>query len=174
MRGGGIDRILFEAPRKDQQAWLIRTFGPDVNLANIALRRGARARDTAVGAASATPATSRAHGSSRRDSQPEQPTGAMSCRVRIAWVAVTSFDGELDEGALARHFVGREAYRRTRFIVVRNGDETAIVAVQKESTNRCSHPIIGAAAPRRAGRVRVRRGLRRSTPPFPPHSLAPR
>ena len=36
VRGGGIDRILFEAPRKDQQAWLIRTFGPDVNLANIA------------------------------------------------------------------------------------------------------------------------------------------
>jgi phosphosulfolactate synthase len=33
---GGVDRILFEAPRKDQQAWLIRTFGPDVNLANIA------------------------------------------------------------------------------------------------------------------------------------------
>jgi phosphosulfolactate synthase len=33
---GGIDRILFEAPRKDQQGWLIRTFGPDVNLANIA------------------------------------------------------------------------------------------------------------------------------------------
>jgi phosphosulfolactate synthase len=32
----GIDRLLFEAPRKDQQAWLIRTFGPDVNLANIA------------------------------------------------------------------------------------------------------------------------------------------
>ena len=36
VHGGGIDRILFEAPRKDQQAWLIRTFGPDVNLANIA------------------------------------------------------------------------------------------------------------------------------------------
>ena len=36
VRGGGIERILFEAPRKDQQAWLIRTFGPDVNLANIA------------------------------------------------------------------------------------------------------------------------------------------
>ncbi|MGH3507729.1 MAG: phosphosulfolactate synthase [Nocardioidaceae bacterium] len=34
--GGGLDKILFEAPRKDQQAWLIRTFGPDVNLANIA------------------------------------------------------------------------------------------------------------------------------------------
>jgi phosphosulfolactate synthase len=34
--GGGVDRILFEAPRKDQQAWLIREFGPEVNLANIA------------------------------------------------------------------------------------------------------------------------------------------
>jgi phosphosulfolactate synthase len=34
--GGGVDRVLFEAPRKDQQAWLIRRFGPDVNLANIA------------------------------------------------------------------------------------------------------------------------------------------
>jgi phosphosulfolactate synthase len=32
----GIDRVLFEAPRKDQQAWLIRAFGPEVNLANIA------------------------------------------------------------------------------------------------------------------------------------------
>jgi phosphosulfolactate synthase len=35
VRGAGVDRLLFEAPRKDQQAWLIRAFGPDVNLANI-------------------------------------------------------------------------------------------------------------------------------------------
>jgi phosphosulfolactate synthase len=34
--GGGVDKVLFEAPRKDQQAWLIRAFGSDVNLANIA------------------------------------------------------------------------------------------------------------------------------------------
>lgn len=33
---GGIDRVLFEAPRKDQQSWLIGAFGSDVNLANIA------------------------------------------------------------------------------------------------------------------------------------------
>lgn len=32
----GADRIVFEAPRKDQQVWFIRRFGPDVNLANIA------------------------------------------------------------------------------------------------------------------------------------------
>ena len=40
LRGGGLDTVLFEAPRKDQQAWLIREFGPDVNLANIALDDG--------------------------------------------------------------------------------------------------------------------------------------
>ena len=56
-------------------------------------------------------------------------------------VAVTSFDGELDEGSLTWHFVGREAYRRTRFIVVRNSDETAIVAVQKESEEPLFSPI---------------------------------
>jgi phosphosulfolactate synthase len=48
----GIGRTVFEAPRKEQQAWLIRRFGPDVNLGNIppadalgleALRLGLRA-----------------------------------------------------------------------------------------------------------------------------------
>jgi phosphosulfolactate synthase len=33
----GAERILFEAPQKDQQAWFIRRFGADVNLGNIAL-----------------------------------------------------------------------------------------------------------------------------------------
>jgi phosphosulfolactate synthase len=32
----GVDRVVFEAPRKEQQAWLIRSFGPDVSLGNIA------------------------------------------------------------------------------------------------------------------------------------------
>jgi phosphosulfolactate synthase len=35
VRGGGVAQVLFEAPHKEQQAWLIRAFGPDVNLANI-------------------------------------------------------------------------------------------------------------------------------------------
>jgi hypothetical protein len=56
-------------------------------------------------------------------------------------VAVTTVDGPLDEASLAQHFVGREAYRRTRFIVIRNGDETAIVAVQKESEEPLFSPI---------------------------------
>jgi phosphosulfolactate synthase len=32
----GVGTTVFEAPRKEQQAWLIRRFGPDVNLANVA------------------------------------------------------------------------------------------------------------------------------------------
>ena len=52
----GHERILFEAPRRSQQAWCITRFGPDVNLGNVALddvvnlealRLGLRA-DTAV------------------------------------------------------------------------------------------------------------------------------
>lgn len=51
----GVEAVIFEAPRKDQQVWLLGQFGPDVNLANIApdeaipletLRLGLRA-DTA-------------------------------------------------------------------------------------------------------------------------------
>jgi phosphosulfolactate synthase len=33
----GVGTTVFEAPRKDQQAWLIRELGPDANLANVAL-----------------------------------------------------------------------------------------------------------------------------------------
>jgi hypothetical protein len=58
-------------------------------------------------------------------------------------VAVTSFDGGLDEESLRRHFVGRDAYRRTRFIVVRNGSQTAVAAVQKASEAPLFSPITG-------------------------------
>ncbi|MEA2287937.1 MAG: phosphosulfolactate synthase [Solirubrobacteraceae bacterium] len=30
------ERLIFEAPKKEQQAWLVRRFGPNVNLSNIA------------------------------------------------------------------------------------------------------------------------------------------
>lgn len=36
LEAGGVDRVVFEAPRKDQQAWLIRRYGPNVSLGNIA------------------------------------------------------------------------------------------------------------------------------------------
>ena len=58
-------------------------------------------------------------------------------------VAVTSVDCGLDEESLRLHFVGREAYRRTRFIVVRNGLQTAVAAVQKASEDPLFSPITG-------------------------------
>ncbi|MGH3125878.1 MAG: phosphosulfolactate synthase, partial [Streptosporangiaceae bacterium] len=48
----GIDRVVFEAPQKNQQAWLINLLGADVSLGNVppgdvlaleTLRRGLRA-----------------------------------------------------------------------------------------------------------------------------------
>jgi len=32
-----LDRVIFEAPRKSQQAWFVRRLGPGVNLGNVAL-----------------------------------------------------------------------------------------------------------------------------------------
>jgi len=56
-------------------------------------------------------------------------------------VAVTEFRGELDKSTLATHFVGLEAYRRTRFIVVRDGDRTAIISVRREKDEPLFAPI---------------------------------
>jgi len=30
-----VDRLIFEAPQREQQVWLLRAFGPDVSLGNI-------------------------------------------------------------------------------------------------------------------------------------------
>jgi phosphosulfolactate synthase len=54
----GVGTTVFEAPRKEQQAWLVRRFGADVNLANVrpedalgleALRLGLRADTFGLG-----------------------------------------------------------------------------------------------------------------------------
>jgi phosphosulfolactate synthase len=53
-----VEKLLFEAPQKEQQVWFLRRFGSEVNLGNIAprdvlsletLRLGLRA-DTVVAA----------------------------------------------------------------------------------------------------------------------------
>jgi phosphosulfolactate synthase len=68
----GPDHLIFEAPHRHQQAWLIRRIGPDVNLANVvpreavgleALRLGLRA-DTTI-ALHALPARSPVGGVTR-------------------------------------------------------------------------------------------------------------
>lgn len=76
-----------------------------------------------------------------RVTQPGAPIGRNVVPGAYRGVAVTTVDRELDEASLARHFVGREAYRRTRFIVVRKGPQTAIIAVRKETDEPLFAPI---------------------------------
>jgi phosphosulfolactate synthase len=35
--GVGLERVIFEAPRREQQAWFVRRFGHEVNLGNVGL-----------------------------------------------------------------------------------------------------------------------------------------
>jgi phosphosulfolactate synthase len=59
VHGIASERIMFDAPRKHQQVWFVRRFGPDVNLGNIApsdvlpletLRLGLRSDTLGIGA----------------------------------------------------------------------------------------------------------------------------
>ena len=45
-------------------------------------------------------------------------------------VSVATVDFPLTAENLTRHFLGRECYRRTRYLVVRNGVESALIAVE--------------------------------------------
>ena len=56
-------------------------------------------------------------------------------------VSVAQVDFALEEPGLRAHFLGREAYRRTRFIVVRQGDRTAVLEVSKDSPDDLFSPI---------------------------------
>lgn len=37
--GVGLERVIFEAPRSEQQAWFVRRLGPEVNLGNVGLEQ---------------------------------------------------------------------------------------------------------------------------------------
>jgi hypothetical protein len=50
--------------------------------------------------------------------------------------------GPLDEAALRAHFLGREAYRRTRFLVARHGGGTAVLRVAKASETDLFSPLV--------------------------------
>ncbi|HLF60087.1 MAG TPA: hypothetical protein VI980_02775 [Acidimicrobiia bacterium] len=56
-------------------------------------------------------------------------------------VAIAHVDIELEQEALRRFFLGREAYRRTRYIVVVAGERTALVRVEKSSEEPLFSPI---------------------------------
>jgi hypothetical protein len=56
-------------------------------------------------------------------------------------VAVADVDFPLEESSLVRHFLGREAYRRTRFVVARHRGACAVVAVRKADSVALFAPI---------------------------------
>ncbi len=62
---------------------------------------------------------------------------------RYRQVALATLQEPITEAGLRRHFIGREAYRRTRYIVVRLGRDVAVLAVTKESEEPLFSPIVG-------------------------------
>ena len=61
---------------------------------------------------------------------------------RYRSVSVSDLEIPLEPEALRRHFLGREAYRRTGFIVARSGGRAAVLRVEKASTDPLFSPIV--------------------------------
>jgi hypothetical protein len=61
---------------------------------------------------------------------------------RYRGVSVTDVEFPLEPEALRSHFLGREAYRRTAFVVARSGPEAAVLAVRKASDEPLFSPIV--------------------------------
>lgn len=60
---------------------------------------------------------------------------------RYRGVSVAAPDCDLQADALRAHFLGREAYRRTRFLVVRRGGATALLRIHRASEVELFSPI---------------------------------
>lgn len=57
-------------------------------------------------------------------------------------VAFTDVDCPLDEDSLRRYLVGRDAYRRTRFVVARRGDRFALAEITKAAGAGLFEPVV--------------------------------
>ena len=58
-------------------------------------------------------------------------------------VSVAELDRPLDPASLRDHLVGRDSYRRTRFIIARHGEQTAVVRVERATDEPLFSPITG-------------------------------
>ncbi len=58
-------------------------------------------------------------------------------------VSVQPYPGEMTEPAIHAHLMGRDTYRRTEFIVLRKGEETAVVEVTAPDRESLFSPIDG-------------------------------
>jgi len=56
-------------------------------------------------------------------------------------VSVQPYDGEMTEAAIRAHFLGREAYRRTDYVVLRQGEATAVIGVTAPDRQSLFSPI---------------------------------
>jgi hypothetical protein len=79
---------------------------------------------------------------------PADPTGAEPLSVsrntvpdKYRGVAVATVDQPLDATSLTRHLLGKAAYRRTRFVVARNREQTAIARVWRAEPKPLFAPI---------------------------------
>lgn len=72
----------------------------------------------------------------------ESPRAVNRMPGRYREVAVTTVDFALTEARLRRHFLDREAYRRTGYVVVHGPDGVALLEVAKASTDDLFSPII--------------------------------
>ena len=58
-------------------------------------------------------------------------------------VSVAEIDRPLDAASLREHLLGRDSYRRTRFIIARHGEQTAVVRVERATEEPLFSPITG-------------------------------
>ncbi len=62
--------------------------------------------------------------------------------ARYRSVSVTDVGVDLTEAGLRSLLLGREAYRRTTYIIARSGDRAALVRVEKASDEALFSPIV--------------------------------
>ncbi len=58
-------------------------------------------------------------------------------------VSVAELDRPLDPASLRQHLLGRDSYRRTRYIIARHGEQTAVVRVDRATEEPLFSPITG-------------------------------
>ena len=56
-------------------------------------------------------------------------------------VSVAELDRPLDPASLRQHLLGRDSYRRTRYIIARHGEQTAVVRVERATEEPLFSPI---------------------------------
>lgn len=56
-------------------------------------------------------------------------------------VSVADVDGPLDADSLREHLVGRDAYRRTEFLIAMNGDKAALLRVVRPPSDKLFSPV---------------------------------